>query len=112
MAYYPYMLIMVFIFYCLDSVVDVRPKIVSTILNQIVTFFRIQMSKGILSRDMACFKIYTHFFLLQKGYINFVSKSSYICLSIHLSVCSYATFLVIVSSHKPLAIAISNNAGA
>ena len=62
-----------------------------------------------------CSFCYTRFFVRKIGYINFVPKSvrcpsvrAYVCLSVRSSV----TFLVIVSSPKPLGVETSNFVGA
>ena len=57
----------------------------------------------------------TRFFVRKIGYINFVPKSvrrPSVCPSVPLSVCPSVTFLVIVSSPKPLDVATSNFVGA
>ena len=62
--------------------------------------------------DLFC---YTHFFVRKIGYINFVPKSvrrPSVCASVCLSVSPSVTFLVIVSSPKPLDVATSNFVGA
>ena len=58
---------------------------------------------------------YTRFFVRKIGYINFVPKSvrrPSVRLSVRLSVRPSVTFLVIVSSPKPLDLATSNFVGA
>ena len=58
---------------------------------------------------------YTRFFVRKIGYINFVPKSvrrPSVRPSVRASVCPSVTFLVIVSSPKPLDVATSNFVGA
>ena len=79
---------------------------------------KMQQIRGILSMRGIRMLLYP-FFVRNIWYINFVTKSvrrpsirdsvrPSVTLSVHLSVCPYVTFLVIVSSPKPLDVATSN----